>query len=43
LSYVIAEASLLKFVLRLHQALASWEHQATIRRQLTCPVRRQLS
>jgi len=28
---VIAEASLLKFVLRLHQALASWEHQATER------------
>jgi hypothetical protein len=28
---VIAEASLLKFVLRLHQALANWEHQATER------------
>lgn len=28
---VIAEASLLKFVLRLHQALASWESQATER------------
>jgi len=26
---VIAEASLLKFVLRLYQALATWEHQAT--------------
>ncbi|SER27368.1 transposase, partial [Nitrosomonas sp. Nm51] len=26
---VIAEASLLKFALRLHQALATWEHQAT--------------
>jgi len=26
---VIAEASLLKFVLRLHQALITWEHQAT--------------
>lgn len=26
---VIAEASLLKFVLRLHQALATWEYQAT--------------
>ncbi|MBK6959154.1 MAG: transposase [Nitrosomonas sp.] len=31
MAYVIAEASLLKFVLRLHQALASWEHQATER------------
>ena len=26
---VIAEATLLKFILRLHQALATWEHQAT--------------
>ena len=26
---VIAEASLLQFVLRLHRALATWEHQAT--------------
>jgi hypothetical protein len=26
---IIAEASLLKFVLRLYQALATWEHQAT--------------
>ena len=26
---VIAEATLLKFVLRLHQVLASWEQQAT--------------
>jgi transposase len=34
---VITEATLLKFVLRLHQALASWEHQA-IEKMLNSPA-----
>lgn len=34
---VVAEASLLKFVLRLHQALANWEQQAT-EKILTSPA-----
>ena len=37
MSVVIAEATLLKFVLRLHQALADWEQQA-IQQLLAAPV-----